>query len=119
MKIKDQEVDFDIFDADDAERYEAALARAQAVDTTKVDGLAAKIRTQCEAVFNFFDEVLGDGFHKKLFGERTNLMDCMSAFEEFIAAANDRQEEVQAFNARIHAEYTRAKAAKAVKKPKK
>ena len=74
LKFRDIELDFDIFDADQAELYENALSMfQQACDELPEDGtLSAKIRRQCALVFDFFDDLFGDGFHKEIFGDKTN-----------------------------------------------
>ena len=46
------------------------------------------IRAQCTAVFNFFDEVFGDGTAKKVFGKSVNLTTCLNAYEDIIKAVN-------------------------------
>lgn len=95
MLFRERELNFDIFDADTAERYETAT---QAVEdaTAKVEGerLSASIRRQCEAVFAFFDALFGKGFHRELFGEKTNLIECLDAFAEFVSLAGAQQSAV-------------------------
>lgn len=91
MIFKDMELDFDIFDAETADAYEVAVknARATAAAAKKPgETLGDAIRRQCNAVFNFFDDLFGDGFHKDLFGGKTNLMECISTFQEFIKAVD-------------------------------
>ena len=93
--FRDFELDFDIFDADNAEVYEAALSRV--VDAAnakpKDESFADGIRRQCQAVFDFFDEVLGEGFHREIFGDRTNFNTCLTAFKEFTNAVNVQRDE--------------------------
>lgn len=95
MMFREKELIFDIFDADTAERYETAT---QGVETAsvKIEGerLSEGIRRQCAAVFAFFDALFGVGFHKNLFGERTNLIECLDAFAEFVALASAQQSAV-------------------------
>lgn len=93
MKFRDLELDFDLFDADTAEAYEEAVKYVQEVNRTKPaeETLSAAIRRQCNAVFNFFDDLFGDGFHKQLFGERTNLLECIDAFAEFTGAVTEQR----------------------------
>lgn len=90
MKFRDKELDFDLFDADTAEAYEAAVDAVMEAnaDHPKGETLSQTIRRQCAIVFNFFDDLFGDGFHKELFGERTNLLECTDAFAEFTAAVD-------------------------------
>lgn len=85
IEFRGMELDFDIYDADQAEIYEDALLRVKDEGTKKVpgEGLADAIRRQCGVVFDFFDDLFGDGFHREIFGERTNLAVCLDAFKEF------------------------------------
>jgi len=89
MVFRDLEIDFDIFDADTAEAYEEAVKRVEEGNKKAPgDSLSVVIRRQCGLVFDFFDDLFGDGFHKQLFGERTNLTECLDAFEEFVHNVN-------------------------------
>lgn len=90
MKFRDKELDFDLFDVETAEAYEAAVAAVQEANTNPPKGepLSQTIRRQCGIVFDFFDDLFGEGFHKELFGERTNLLECLDTFTEFTAAVN-------------------------------
>lgn len=86
MLFRDQELDFDIFDADTVDDYEAALTKAKERFTDKQPGESTgdAIRRQCYAVFDFFDALIEPDFHKVVFGERTNLILCLEAFQEFV-----------------------------------
>lgn len=89
MLFKDIELDFDIFDAETADAYEAAVKKARAAAVKKPgETLGDAIRRQCNAVFDFFDDLFGDGFHKDLFGEKTNLMECIGTFRDFVKAVD-------------------------------
>lgn len=90
MKFRDKELDFDLFDAETAEAYEEAVERVREANANPPKGetLSQTIRRQCGLVFDFFDDLFGEGFHKELFGERTNLMECVDAFAEFTAAVD-------------------------------
>jgi hypothetical protein len=105
MTFHDLELEYDIFDADTAEAYEQA-ARQVGQDAAKVagEGLADNIRRQCKAVFTFFDTLFGEGFHRELFGERTNLMECLSAFREFTKLINEQRGALDALVAEVNEE---------------
>ncbi len=85
MKFRDMELDFDLFDAETAEAYEEAVKQVQQVSANrpKDEMLSATIRRQCGQIFDFFDDLFGEGFHRQLFGERTNLTECVDVFAEF------------------------------------
>ena len=89
MRFRDMELDFDIFDAETADAYEAAAKNARDAAVKKPgETLGDAIRRQCAAVFNFFDDLFGDGFHKELFGEKTNLLECIGTFRDFVKAVD-------------------------------
>lgn len=96
IKINGIELELDIFDAETAEIYEDALDEVKNQATVK-DGakMSDMIRTQCNAVFNFFDEVFGEGTSKEVFGEKTNLMECLRAFEIVIEYVSNQTEEAK------------------------
>jgi len=92
MIFKDMELDFDIFDAETADLYEDAVKTARDEAVKKAgETLGDAIRRQCNAVFNFFDTIFGGGFHKELFGPRTNLIECIGTFRDFIKAVDEQK----------------------------
>lgn len=100
MKINGVELeDIDIFDADTAEKYEIAVKKVQeeAVQSKslEVTSLSGAIRKQCNAVFNCFNTMFGDGTDRKVFGSKVNLMICLKAFEELIVHVDEQQQEVE------------------------
>lgn len=77
--------DPDVADAAFVEAFENAQEKC----VSKMDAVAkenikwsAKIRRQCEAIFDFFEEVFGDGTAKKVFGDSVNLKTCVDAYAE-------------------------------------
>ena len=96
MKFRGMELDFDVFDAETAEAYEEAIQRVQESrnDAPQGETLSQTIRRQCERIFDFFDDLFGDGFHKQVFGERTNLRECADAFAEFTTAVSAQKTEL-------------------------
>ena len=102
MKINNVELeDIDIMDADVAEKYEEAVKKVQkeAEESKKSEytNLSAMIRAQCNAVFNCFNTIFGEGTDKKVFGEKVNLIICLKALEELITIIDAGREEVQKF----------------------
>ena len=95
LKINDVELELDLMDADMAEKYEKAYRKMQR-DVTNIPNnlsLAESIRKQCKLIFNFFDEVFGEGTSKKIFGNKTNLRECIKAVETLIDHVNKDTEE--------------------------
>jgi len=97
MKINNVELeDIDILDLEVAEKYEKALKDIEGLaQKLKGKGLAECIRTQCNAVFDVFNMLFGEGTDKKVFGDRVNLMDCLQAFEELVKYMNARNEDIE------------------------
>lgn len=93
LEFRGMELDFDIFDADQAELYEDALRRVQEESAKSVpnEGLADGIRRQCGVVFDFFDDLFGEDFHRELFGGKTNLDTCLEAFKEFTSLVDGQK----------------------------
>ena len=95
LKINDVELELDLMDADMAEKYEKAYREMQkdVANIPKNLSLADSIRKQCKLIFNFFDEVFGEGTSKNIFGNKTNLRECIKAVETLIDHVNKDTEE--------------------------
>ena len=61
-------------------------------DTVKSQKTSEVIRKICNVIFNFFDEVLGEGTSKKIFESKTSLTLCTKAYEDFINAKKKQDE---------------------------
>ncbi len=86
MLFRDMEFDFDIYDAEAAEDYEREAKALQAHSSDgirKGESLSDYIKRQCEAIFAFFDNLLGEGTHRELFGDRVNLRVALETLQEF------------------------------------
>ena len=100
MKINNVELeDVDIFDVDTAEKYEEAVKKVQkeSEESKQLEdiSLSAMIRKQCNAVFDCFNTIFGEGTDKKVFGQKVNLMTCLKAFEELIVNVNEQKQELE------------------------
>lgn len=97
MRINNIELtDIDIYDADTAERYENALNEVvRRSENIQGQTTAAVIREQCETVFNFFNELFGEGTDKQIFGDKVNLMTCIKAFESVVSQIDMQKEEAE------------------------
>lgn len=107
--------DLDIFDADVAEKYEKALNNvmdgAKKLQTKTISNAEA-IREQCKLVFNCFDELFENGTSEKVFGNKSNLLVCMKAFDELVSKINDQKGEIDS----IISKYSPNRAQRRVKK---
>jgi len=98
FKIRDEEFEIDFLDADVMERIEDALQTVEQKNTREAyEGLTQSqlIRKQCGTIFDFFDEVFGDGAHKRIFKGKCNLRDALGAFEAFVQAKNNSAGELK------------------------
>jgi len=101
LEINGVELEFDILDADIAERYEAALdAMYEEIETLDIKNMsgAEAIRKECYVIFDCFDAIFGEGAASMVFGEKTNLGTCTAALEQMIDHAAEQQ---KAFNERM------------------
>ncbi len=97
MKINNVELqDIDILDLEIAEKWEDALERVEEV-AKSIEGMkiSETIRIQCNAIFEVFNTLFGEGTDKKIFGDRVNLMMCLKAFEELVLYINEQKTEVE------------------------
>lgn len=87
MKIGNKEFDFDVADAECMERYEKALNEMQkrTKATSKGETASERMKHACQLVFDFFDQVVGEGTSKQLFGEKMNFRVCFTTYQEFIS----------------------------------
>lgn len=89
--------DIDVSDALVMENYEAAHDKvAEKMNNLDVNGKRRSelIRIQCEAVFEFFEDVFGEGAAKKVFGESVNLTTCLNAYEAVVIEVNNLDKKV-------------------------
>lgn len=97
MKINGVELqDIDILDLEVAEKWEDVLERVEGV-AKSIEGvkISETIRIQCNAVFEVFNTLFGEGTDRKVFGDRVNLMMCLKAFEELVTQVNSQSAEVE------------------------
>ena len=101
MKINNVEIeDLDLMDADIAEKFENAVNNLQEKEKkNSVDGktLSQIIRNQCTLIFDFFNDVWGEGTDKKVFGNKTNYRVCMKAFNDALQYAADIKKDLKPF----------------------
>lgn len=89
----------DVADALVMEHYEAALDKVQKKANEISKNSSGKrrselIRAQCKAVFEFLDEVFGEGTAEKVFGESVNLRICLDAFDAVVSEVNKLEDKI-------------------------
>lgn len=101
LEINGVALEFDILDADTAERYESAteavVKQLGELDLDKMSQAEA-IRQECYIVFDYFDAIFGEGTAKTIFGEKTNIGICAAAMEQ---VSNSAAEQNKAFSDRL------------------
>lgn len=101
FNIFGEEFELDFLDADEMERVEAAIERVESRNKIEAyDGMTQSqvIRSQCGIIFDFFDEVFGEGAHDRIFKGKCNLVMALNSFEEFIKAKDSSVSEVKAIS---------------------
>lgn len=98
MKINNVEIeDLDLMDADVAEKYEKAVTNLQKKEKeTNFEGMGLSdiIRTQCTFIFDFFNDIWGEGTDKKVFGNKTNYRVCEKAFKDVLGYSMKQKNEI-------------------------
>ena len=88
IKLGEFNREFDVFELENARRYrDGLLAVNKDIEAAKQEtDFVKSIERQCNAVFAFFDTLFGEGAHREIFGNSTNLISCMSAFRATVDA---------------------------------
>ncbi|MEG0282631.1 MAG: DUF6673 family protein [Bacilli bacterium] len=93
MKILDMEINFNFNDAEDLEKLENALDKAQEkLQKVEQEGkrTSVVIREICNIVFDCFNKVFGEESNKDIFGNVTNMEACIKAFKELKEAREEQ-----------------------------
>lgn len=96
--------EFDLMNAETADQYDRALAKMEEKEKRirKSGRLNETIKDTCDMVYDFFDDIFGDGASEKIIGKDYNLRTCSEAyFGSFIPFANKQVEEINAYYARM------------------
>lgn len=98
--INGVEIEYDTFDLDNMERMDAAVKQIQE-DVNELQSRMANgedsmklLREQANLFLDFFDDVLGDGFAKKIFGDRVNILKIATGYQEFTNAVAEQQKKL-------------------------
>ena len=99
MKILNKEFDIDFYDADLMERIEEGMEKINNFikenSRKKKKKSSVVIRKICKVIFNFFDDILGAGASKEIFGNKTSLTLCIKAYEDFVNAKKQQDENLE------------------------
>ncbi len=95
-----EKYEFDLMDADNAELFNRATAALEEKEKhgKEVTGLGNIIRYSCDMVYEFFDDIFGEGTAEKMFGKDYNLRTCSEAyFNSFIPFVQSQSEEINGY----------------------
>jgi hypothetical protein len=99
MKILNKEFDIDFYDADLMERIEEGMEKINNFikenSSFKNQKSSVVIRKICKVIFNFLDDILGTGASKEIFGNKTSLTLCIKAYEDFVNAKKQQDENLE------------------------
>lgn len=90
--------DIDIYDLEVAEKYDKVLENLKEIEQNNNStnmSMVDTIKIQCNAIFDVFNLMFGEGTDKKVFGSKVNLLVCMEAFEELVSQMNDKKAEME------------------------
>lgn len=119
IKIRNVELEFDFNDADDMEKFENAIEKAQQdLNNVKTEGnkTSVVIRESCKVIFDCFNKIFGDGTDKKVFGNKTNLNICIEAFKDLIEARIEQENQFTEEINNIEKKYSPNRATRRAKK---
>lgn len=87
---------FDMRDADDAGKYEAAIEKmaAEEKNLPKTGKSSEIIRAYCQVIKNFFDRVLAPGAGDAICTERSNTGVCNEAYMAFLDYCRAQKDEI-------------------------
>lgn len=93
INIKGVELEINMLDADQAEKVEKELEsvknKCEKLQANNNMKLSDGIRKTCQIVFDCFNSIFGDGTDKRIFGNRTDMGECMEAFAELAKQTQD------------------------------
>lgn len=114
FEIFGAKVEADLFNPDEMKKLEDSIdvAIKKVNDATKCDTGSEGIRMQCEAVIECLDNVFGENAAQKIFGGKTNLLDCLSAFEDVCFVHEQMTSIIDSKVVNIKARVAKAKAKK-------
>ncbi len=90
LVINGIELELNIFEATQAELFEQANERVleERDKVNDIPGLSGKIKLYCDIVYDFFDDVFGDGTANSIFEGRQNMLECLEAYMDVVEYAN-------------------------------
>ena len=96
LEINGTKLELDIFDVETHELLERAFRAVQigVADAQQKATTTEQIRYQCEVVYDFFDEVFGEGVADEVFEGKMNLLKCLDAFAKVIEYTTEQKKQL-------------------------
>lgn len=100
FKINDVELELDLMDVDEKERFEDCFnamndtVQEATKNIKEGDSESVYMRKICEAVIDFFDDLFGEGTSNEIFEGRVNIKKCMLAIQEITKEKVRQSEEL-------------------------
>lgn len=107
--------DLDIYDLEVAEKYDKAKKNIEELENIQINAnktMTEIIKIKCNAIFDIFNTMFGEGTDKKVFGNKVNLLVCMKALDELISQMTEKSSEME----KITNKYSPNRAARRSKK---
>lgn len=92
IKVLDTELEFDIMDADMAQRFETEIDRIKHMENQAGKTLAETIRLNCQVVYDAFDHIFGVGTSDQLFGGVYNYGTAFQAMSQLTEEIKKQQQ---------------------------
>lgn len=108
--VNGKELDYDIFDADKADYFEAVLNEVHkeiaGIDTDSDKSTwSGVVRKICEAIANAFNKLFGSGTAERVFDGTVNLKLAMKSFEELVDGVNAEKAEIESMAKAVTTKY--------------
>lgn len=98
MKILETEIDFDLLDADQMEKFEEEASKVlEKSKTTKIEKMtfSQALKEECEIIEIFFDNVFGEGTSARIFKGKKNLEEHIRAFGDIVDEKVKKQKDLE------------------------
>lgn len=94
MKILDTEIEFDFYDAEQAEKFEKyadmATQELNNINTNKMKQ-STFIKTVCEIIERCFNNIFGEDISVKIFNNKKDFHLCIKAFKDLVKARIEQE----------------------------
>lgn len=86
LELNGKEIEIDLLDADTLENYNKALKPFMEQITLNGDNPILYIKSFCQACYDFFDTLLGEGTAQKIFEGKKNMRVCNACLQKCISS---------------------------------